>query len=572
MHLNKYLVWILLSLGVIAHLPLILKHFRIMWSGEAYQYFPVAIGAAIVLLYMRRGELQRIAFKNPEDGSDSGDPPPNVWVLSVALSLNAMVFTLAVVTTFSWLAWVSLILFLPTLVYSTYGWSGMKAVMPVALVLLVIRPIPGSLEQSVVVGMQRIASRFSGLLLDAIGIVHYRQGVVLVLPEQSFMAEEACSGIRSLFSSITAILVWGLMNRYHWLRNILNILQTIFWVIVYNALRITLVVWVEHSTDLSIASGWKHDLLGLFIFILIFATTLSTDQLLGVLFPLAGVTDDEEEETERTTSQGFAASVPGVSKSNWLHWNAPVKPGIVWICIFAVLTIASLRLSYLEYVYEYNGVSIEQTLVAPSQDFLPEQIDGWRTVSFKHEQRSMNHEMGADSYLWTLVNKNEKGVIVSIDGVFDDYHELSVCYTSLAWMVSPERFYRKSGEPETGVIAEPENFTRLNLSKLTGESGLVLFTAVDRNGNVVVPPPARTTDMLLLLKENALSTFRALFGMQAYSGLRDAPFLPPVSTIQMVYQPNSAVTEEDAAEIRSLFLKVREILRASPRFANQTSS
>jgi exosortase/archaeosortase family protein len=386
------------------------------------------------------------------------------------------------------------------------------------------------------------------------------------------MAEEACSGIRSLFSSITAILFWGLMNRYHWLRNILNVLLTIFWVIIYNALRITLVVWVEHSTGFSIASGWKHDVLGLIIFVLIFATTLSTDQLLGVFFPIRDPNNEDEDDSRSVSVKAQTASNGDVAKNMWLHWNAPLRPGVMWCCVFGFLAVASLRLSYLSYTYEYRGSAIERTLVEPVREFLPEQIGDWRTVTFEHQQRSSNHDMGADSYLWKLVNNNDKSVIISIDGVFDDYHELAVCYTSLAWSVSPERFYGKGERQETTSGVESLNLTRLNLSKLTGETGMVLFTAVDRNGNVVVPPPARTTDMLLLLKENTISAGRALVGMQAYAGLREAPFLPPVSTIQMVYQPNTGVTEEDAEEVRSLFLKVREILRTSPRFANPTNS
>jgi exosortase len=110
--------------------------------------------------------------------------------------------------------------------------------------LLVIRPVPGSLEQLLTINMQKVASTLAGNILNIMGVLHYKQGVVLKLVGQSFMAEEACSGVRSLFSSITAIVFLGLMNRYHWSRHLFNVMQTIMWVVVLNAFRIAVVVYV----------------------------------------------------------------------------------------------------------------------------------------------------------------------------------------------------------------------------------------------------------------------------------------------------------------------------------------
>jgi exosortase len=576
MHLNKYLIWILLSLGVIAHLPLVIAQLSFMWGSETFQYFPFAIVAAGAVLYVRWEELSQKLFKPSNAESDLASFRPNGFVLAIAMILNVSILALAIISSFSWLGWISFILFLVNFVYGVYGWSGLKILFPAALVLLAIRPVPEFLELSLTISMQRFASQISGLLLDAIGILHYRQGVVLVLPEQSFMAEEACSGIRSLFSSITAILVWGLMNRYHWLRNIFNILQTLFWVVIFNAIRITVVVWVEDRTDFSVATGWQHDVLGLVIFFLIFATTLSTNQLLGVFLRLPEDADDEPDFAQTSTPSGFKSII------DQLNWYGSPAVGIVWCCLFGLLALVSLRLTYLTISFEYDSIANERELVEPVKEFLPEQISEWRTVSFKHEHRSENHTMGSDSYIWTLVNKNNKSVLLSVDGVFNDYHELATCYANLGWDVSTDQTYGKGGE-ESGIAAadildvkdlenSELNLTKLDLMKHTGESGQVLFTAVDRNGKTVVPPPAKTSDILMLLQEKAIGTFRALMGKQSYAGSREAFFLPPVSTIQMVYQPNSAVTEEDAAEIRSLFLKVREILRSSPRFASQKSS
>jgi exosortase/archaeosortase family protein len=385
------------------------------------------------------------------------------------------------------------------------------------------------------------------------------------------MAEEACSGIRSLFSSITAILFWGLMNRYHWFRNVLNVIQTMFWVIIFNSIRIMVVVWVEENTRFSVASGWRHDLLGLLVFFFIFGTTLSMNQLIGVFAPLPKDYDDDLDEVSVATN-ATTKPVIGAAWTESLRWNGSTRSAVFWCGVFGILSIASLRLSYLDVRYQYDGKATERALVKPEMGFLPSRVNEWQTVSFDHEQRGDGHNMGADSYIWKLVSDNGKVVLVSIDGVFDDYHELANCYDNLGWNVAREVFYGKDSEQAYDSEAVPLKLTRLNLTKQTGESGLVLFTAVDRNGGVVVPTPSKATDMVNLLNEKAVGTFRALVGKQSYSGSREAFFQPPVSTIQMIYQPNRAVTEEDATEVRSLFLQVREILRKSPRFVTTKSS
>ena len=550
---------------------MVLSQFAFMWGSETYQFFPVAIGAAVTMLYARSHELQKITIDKTDSDDGTFSLPPNVYLITVALALNVSLLMFARTVQSSWLGWISLILFLSTIAYSLFGWSGWKIVFPTLVVLLAIRPVPELLELTVTVGMQQFASKISSWLLDAIGILHYRQGTVLVLANQLFMAEEACSGIRSLFSSVTAILVWGLMNRYHWFRNVLNVVQTIFWVIVFNALRITVVVWVEHSTDFSIASGWKHDIVGLIVFFLIFATTLSTNQLMGIYAPIPDEFVDDRDDSSATE---LAADNPSsrTATTSSLQWNGSAGSAIFWCSVFGVLAIASLRLSYLDYNYQYNSISTEQSLTQPESAFLPSRIDEWQTISFEHEHRSERHNMGSDSYIWKLVNTNGKAVLVSIDGVFDDYHELAVCYDGLGWDVSREVFYAKDSEQADDSEPVSPKLTRLDLKKRTGETGLVLFTAVDKNGGIVLPQPSKATDLLTSFNEKAIGTFRALIGKQAFSGSREAFFLPPVSTIQMVYQPTTAITEEDATEVRSLFLQVREILRKSPRFVTAKSS
>ena len=103
---------------------------------------------------------------------------------------------------------------------------------------------------------------------------------MLITEKKQFFAEEACSGVRSLFSSTAAISVLGVYLSYPWWRLIFNLIQTTIWVLVGNALRIATVVYVADSWTDSIASGPAHELLRLGVFLFIFVLALSTDRTL----------------------------------------------------------------------------------------------------------------------------------------------------------------------------------------------------------------------------------------------------------------------------------------------------
>lgn len=560
------LIWILTLLGVIAHLPLTVRNFAWMWNAEHYQYFPIAIGAAALLLYTKRNEFREIRFaqeRAERAASNAGFGTVSYSarniITSIALVLNLVVISFATLLLYALAGWLSLIFFFAILIYHSYGWEGLKLAIPSIIVLLIIRPLPASLEQMLTINMQQLASLISSRLLDGFGLYHYRNGVVLVLVDQSFMAEEACSGIRSLFSSITAIVFWGLLNKFHWLRHILNIVQTCIWVVVYNAIRIFAVVFVEAKTDYSIATGFPHEAAGLISFFLIFATVLSTDSFFAA-FTTVGFEGDDEIEPINSNLLG--------KERIWsaLNWHASQISGIAFIVAFTLLATASVRLEFMRFRGSlFDSFAGESVLGTPTSEDIPLILGEWKQDNFEHVHRPDNHQMGSDSYMWKLSNDNRK-LIVSIDGTFDDYHELALCYDIIGWDVKPTYFYDASIKTEEMTSEKLSEFTQLALTKQTGETGIVLFSALDRNGMIVPSPPPIGKNLFENLKVRLTASLRQLAGVPLTSQQRSTSFSPPVSTIQMVYMPSQEVSESDIEELRSLFLTVRETLRKSPRF------
>jgi len=513
----NHLVWYLFFAGLAAHASMVCLHFSRMWNAEHFQFFPVALIATGILAYSRRADVVRNATI-----------PRSIVVWGGMTVVFATIFVASLLG-LALTGWLSFVAFLALMVYASYGSGGLWSSLPIFIMLLVIKPLPTFLENPLTIGMQKFASLFAGSLLNILGVMHFQQGVVLVLVGKSFMAEEACSGIRSLFSSIVAIVFLGLMNRYHLLRHVLNILQTILWVVVFNAFRIAVVVYIEAAYDFSIAEGWKHELFGYVIFFVIFGTVLSTDRLLAaIVLPRNHDHVDDPETMPKRWSDA-------------LVWPGASGSAVALAAIFSVITILSIRMLFM--VPDYT-ISFAEPLMAAEREFLPAEIEGWSVEHFRHINRPEHDLQGSDSYVWDL-KKGDRRIKISLDGSFNDFHDLSWCYTALGWSCISNRFYSTIEERAKGIQLPDSELTQLDLDKLSGETGTVLFSAVDKLGDVVVPPPQFGQETTLFVKQSIVHALRFAVGQQTDAGLRATTFVAPVSTVQLVYTPTEPIKEEE---------------------------
>src|SRR5690606_16557853 len=102
-------------------------------------------------------------------------------------------------------------------------------------------------DERLIVSMQLTASDLSSRFLDGLGVIHFRQGVILQTADTRFLTEEACSGIRSLFSTWAVVAIASIALRHRWWRLGINMIQTVPWVLIGNVLRIVAVVGLSSS-------------------------------------------------------------------------------------------------------------------------------------------------------------------------------------------------------------------------------------------------------------------------------------------------------------------------------------
>lgn len=525
-------------MGIFSHAFVLKEYFFRMWNLAHYQFFPLALLAAIWLFVDRNEEVVR-SRSNPVS-----------WIQSVLMSIVLALVVFATLLNSSFIGWISFVLFIATTIYCCVGNGALKA-LPGIVVLMLITPLPAELDQDLIIKMQYLASRMASWILDAVGVLHFRQGVVLVSETSQFLAEEACSGIRSLFSAIAAIVFFGLVERYSWWRNLLNVAQTVGWVLFGNAIRIAAVVRLEDA-GFSVANGWRHEALGIVVFFLIVGFALSFDRLIQLAIPI----DRDDAPVDRSST-----SNTGPEESN--AWDIQLAFKTAWIVALVMVGILSVRL-----MFGTTDVSFAQTFSSldfPVQSDLPPKIGDWQVIDFEHVSRSRDDIQGQDSFIWSMKNE-DLATRVSIDCQWNDFHDLSYCYTGLGWRVTTDHFYPRFVSEGPEQAGELNRYSQLALSKATGERGIVLFCGLDKNGNEVFPPIKLGQETAIHVKEKMVNSLRQVIGLAPVESIRNTTFAPPVTTVQVVLNPKRPIDDATMNDLKALFFVVREQIKRSDRF------
>jgi exosortase len=144
------------------------------------------------------------------------------------------------------------------------------------LFMLVAVPWPTQLEQQVVQQLMRAVSAVDVELLNACGITALQQGNVIQLANGWLGMEDACSGIRSLQSSLMVSLFLGGFYDLPAFRRVLLVGAGVLLAFIFNLIRTFLLAWVGATYGIESIDAW-HDPAGFGV-------------LFGCLFSLWGVT------------------------------------------------------------------------------------------------------------------------------------------------------------------------------------------------------------------------------------------------------------------------------------------
>ncbi|MCY2974060.1 MAG: archaeosortase/exosortase family protein [Planctomycetota bacterium] len=585
MSIFRYPLGLLLILGIAAHASVLWQHFTAMWDSNSFRFFPLAIVIAIFVAYYRQDRLvpsvPSVEGESEESVLSLPKSPVNGSVVAVGMALSVIGAFLTSIMATPTLGWMSFLLFLCVVIYAGYGNQGIKAMWPSLVILAMFRFIPDSTDRYVVMVLQKVASLLASVFMDGLGWIHVREGAMLSVASAKLEVLEACSGIRSLFSSLTVIFAWGIVRSYGPLRHVFNLLQTFFWVIVFNALRVVL-IWLFHSRGwVSMTEGLPLEIITTVIFLMILAMALSTDQLITAFTLKEGLVDAENPRSLR---------VARTADSSW-KWSLGSSFAIAWMVGLGLATVVSLRM-----LMSFSTIaSGTVTFPVPTKELLGPQIDGWVVTDFSHIERFNKHLLGENTYQWTL-RKGKKQALLSLDQAATQMEDPDLHFSSLGWSATfvdtdktptvkdqpltpvadkkndQEKADPAVDNPATEEVTAPNEdglsgaYRQLAISKRGGASGVVLFAKIGASGELLSVPETVdgfSVDFLLQRLRDGIAT---LLGNN--NAANDSPFGKSSASrmLRLTSIPNVEVKAEDIKELKKLLVASEETLRKSSLF------
>lgn len=444
------------------YLPLLVLHVVELLADDRYMHIPLVVIAAGWLCWSRMPKPSEVRA---------------TYLATFLLMASLFVAVGSLVLASPWGMWVGAMLLLGAMAFDLFGrntWS----LFPVWLLLVFGLPFPMGIDDILVHELQATSSSWASLLLDFFQLNHLLSGNVIEVPGQKFFVEEACSGVHSLFALLALSAIFVVYERRRLVHSLLLIASAVFWSGTTNVLRIVTVVLGQAWFGIDLSVGVPHEMLGLCVFVLALCAMYCTDRLL--LF--AGESNSSQQAKRRANyaARQGQASVDGAKRpvvfSSWAVTCFAVLIVGVPSCVFSANRWMSGR--------ELAGAS--KAAVVLDAQTLPIKIAPWAFGSFAIGDNTVDKSRGPHWATWNYASQTLRPTVSFDYPFFDGWHPLEVCYRGNGWDVRNWQVHHLSKSSD-GIARDYVSF---EITKVTGEKGVVLYLLFDQTGRVPTPPAA----------------------------------------------------------------------------------
>jgi exosortase len=263
------------------------------WSvNEQYNFGWFVPFFALYLFYLRWQDAPAAQIPNPPQRMRSNGqafqshiPNPAAVAIAIAALLLLLPVRLFEIANPEWrlLAW-SHTAIVVTLTLLVIWWAGGKAwlyyfAFPVAFILVAV-PWPTSVETPVIQGLMRVVARVAAETAMMLGTPAHVEGNLIRISNGLVGVNEACSGIRSLQTSLMIGLLFGELKRLSVFRRVELVACAIAIALFANFVRAVFLVRIAATENVSDIGRW-HDIAGYSIIALVFVATMALAYLLG---------------------------------------------------------------------------------------------------------------------------------------------------------------------------------------------------------------------------------------------------------------------------------------------------
>jgi len=150
---------------------------------------------------------------------------------------------------------------------------------PILFVFVAV-PWVTPVEAPIVQGLMRVVAAIAAQAATLFGIPTHLEGNLIRIPNGLVDITDACSGVRSLQTSLMIGLLFGELKRLSILRRIALVAGAIVIAFIANCGRALFLVWIAATKNIAAVGHW-HNLAGYFIVAVVFAGSLLLAILLG---------------------------------------------------------------------------------------------------------------------------------------------------------------------------------------------------------------------------------------------------------------------------------------------------
>jgi exosortase len=397
------------------------------------------------------------------DRPDASRPATKIALYGLIITAAALLLPLRVfeIGSGDWrpLGWIhaaAVVAITLSLLYLTGGKSWLRHFSFPVLFFLVAVPWITPIETPIVQGFMRLIAAASAEALALFGLPVQVQGNLLRLPNGVVGVSEACSGVRSLQTSLMIGLFFGEVNRLKFKHRFLLLAAALGIAVVANFLRASLLVLIAFRGGIAAVGHW-HDFFGYAIVIVVFAGTMWLASWL----------------------KRHRAVAPSGAPSADPPWKESL-PQSIFVLLFVWLILVEIGA---EFWYRWH----EQNLIArpPWSVRWPEKASGFREIKIDPEVRNMLRFDAGREVSWTSGEDHVGGTPSMFNYLFffrwnpgsgtilrARAHRPDICLPAAGW--------KQSGEGRVENVPVSENwslaFRRFDFVK-EASNGLALHAA-----------------------------------------------------------------------------------------------
>lgn len=483
--------WLLLGAGL-ALSPMLVSQAGSLWSKPHFQFFPLAIGVGVFLVWSR-GSLGTTA--------SAGRAKSAVILGGVGVLLGGTSGWL-----FSpWLAQFALLCFWTAWGLLRLGGSTWQQVLAWSSLFWITLPLPMDLDDRLIRKLQNVSTNSASPLMDLAGIPHLPSGNIIETKSGRLFVDEACSGVDSLYSLAAVVLLSAVWQRSSPAVCLLTLLTVPAWAWLGNTLRLFSIAYFLHYPGMDFAHGWKHTVLGFTVFgLMCLCMLLVQGAIRRILkpFPVKTVTSGPwhalfnrvvcwpVKDPARSASQRRSGTIRESSEPKVSQVASFAKRGLLAATISLLLIGSVSAFSFFRGPAKLQtraSIQIDETQVFRNftRDLLPEEFNGLRLLAFDTVHRPNSKLFyGEHSAVWQY-SDGVQTVMISLDFPFAGFHALEVCYVGAGCsMVVPRRTVDLS-EYASKIGCETRFIEEVRLSdQMYGESYLC-YAEFDKDGSDV---------------------------------------------------------------------------------------